>query len=75
MFYATPQLHVRASRIPAVIYSHASATLGEFVLLLEDITASVDVTPANFVFGNQVWGVPQLKMHHDPVDVLKVDII
>ncbi|KAF9962310.1 hypothetical protein BGZ72_007363 [Mortierella alpina] len=51
--------------LPKVYYAHGSRYLGEYVILMEDIKQrgaqgpdhqkSIDV---NFVFGNQIWGLP-----------------
>ncbi|KAF9575356.1 hypothetical protein EC968_003407 [Mortierella alpina] len=51
--------------LPKVYYAHGSQWLGEYVILMEDIKQrgvqgmdsqkSIDV---NFVFGNQIWGLP-----------------
>jgi hypothetical protein len=37
LFYNTPRLQAHAA-IPRVLYSYASAFLGEFVILIEDVT-------------------------------------
>ncbi|KAG0043777.1 hypothetical protein BGZ83_011053 [Gryganskiella cystojenkinii] len=55
--------------LPKVYYAHGSQTLGEYVILMEDIKRRgsqhgitledtkkpIDV---NFIFGNQIWGLP-----------------
>ncbi|KAF9083734.1 hypothetical protein BGX27_004011 [Mortierella sp. AM989] len=54
--------------LPKVYYSHGSYWLGEYVILMEDIKQRRGHTEAgdamelpvdlNFVFGNQIWGLP-----------------
>ncbi|KAG0362288.1 hypothetical protein BGZ54_008691 [Gamsiella multidivaricata] len=54
--------------LPKVYYAHASPWLGEYVILMEDIkqrrgraeanTSALPPVDVNFVFGNQIWGVP-----------------
>ncbi|KAG0003297.1 hypothetical protein BGZ80_000997 [Entomortierella chlamydospora] len=56
------------SFLPKVYYAHGSSLLGEYVILMEDIKQRRGHTEAgaptlhpidvNFVFGNQVWGLP-----------------
>lgn len=56
---------------PTCYYSHSSGALGEYVMLLEDCSGD-SKTPLNFVFGNQIWGVPKpIVPARDEVDVLK----
>lgn len=45
---------------PHVVYSYGSAVLGEYVILMKDVKKERPgaVLETNFVFGNQVWGVP-----------------
>ena len=40
--------------LPAVLYAHESYWLGEYTILMEDMTLR-NVTPVNFVMGNQIW--------------------
>jgi hypothetical protein len=55
--------------VPVCYYAHFSPTLGESVMLLEDCTG---VAPLNFVFGNQIWGIPKpLDPPRDALDTLK----
>lgn len=44
--------------VPYAWYSYNSPLLGEHVVLQQDISLSHMCVPLNFVFGNQVWGVP-----------------
>lgn len=55
--------------VPICYYAHSSSVLGESVMLLEDC---VGVAPLNFVFGNQIWGIPKpLEPPRDQLDTLK----
>lgn len=57
---------------PYVWYSYNSPLLGELVVLQQDITLSQNVVPLNYVFGNQVWGVPTpVDPPRDAVESLK----
>jgi hypothetical protein len=75
LFYGTPALHPARDFMPKPIYNRASCLLGEFVAIIEDVTERESVTPVNFVFGNQVWGVPteaQASVKaHDPLHLLE----
>jgi hypothetical protein len=42
---------------PQVLYASGSCILGEYVIIMEDLSARGGIT-ANMLFGNQVWGVP-----------------
>ncbi|KAF9980696.1 hypothetical protein BGZ65_004785 [Modicella reniformis] len=51
--------------LPKVHYAHGSQWLGEYVILMEDIkqrhghdATSLPPVDVNFVFGNQIWGIP-----------------
>ncbi|CAO3573420.1 unnamed protein product [Mortierella alpina] len=51
--------------LPKVYYAHGSQWLGEYVILMEDIKQrgaqgvdSQKPIDVNFVFGNQIWGLP-----------------
>ncbi|KAF8928378.1 hypothetical protein EDD21DRAFT_377850 [Dissophora ornata] len=54
--------------LPKIYYAHASLLLGEYVILMEDIkqrrghggadNTALPPVDVNFVFGNQIWGVP-----------------
>lgn len=69
-FYASARFRNLAAHIPHVYYTYGSALLGEAVILLEDITTK-PATPLNFVFGNQIWGAPEVKPPRDPVASLE----
>jgi hypothetical protein len=57
--------------LPVAYYAYGSGLLGEFALILEDVTLS-KVAPVNFVFGNQIWGIPKpLDPPLDPLVVLE----
>ncbi|KAF8985849.1 hypothetical protein BGZ46_001400 [Entomortierella lignicola] len=53
---------------PKVYYSHGSSWLGEYVILMEDVkqrrgyteagVATENPVDVNFIFGNQIWGLP-----------------
>lgn len=61
MFYASNIAKgLPSGIIPQVLYSYGSALLGEYTILMKDIKKerSGKVLETNFVFGNQVWGVP-----------------
>lgn len=52
-----------AAFVPHVWYARGSRLLGEYVVLMEDVTArpgASDVVGVNHVFGNQVWGSTRL---------------
>lgn len=74
MFYSSELIkRLPAGIYPLSYYSHGSSDLGEYVMLLQDCTANTaePVTPMNFVFGNQVWGLPKPVIPaRDPIDVL-----
>eukprot|EP00042_Codosiga_hollandica_P047301 m.510898 g.510898 ORF g.510898 m.510898 type:complete len:311 (+) comp57422_c0_seq8:504-1436(+) len=60
-----------SSLLPKAIYAYGSGFLGEFVVILEDVTLQ-PVAPVNFVFGNQIWGIPKaLDPPQDPIVVLE----
>ena len=66
-FYASERYRSLAHLYPRVYYSHGSLWYGEMTILLEDVTVQAS-TPLNFVFGNQIWGVP--KAVEPPRDVV-----
>lgn len=56
--YRTGLSKAFGENVPFVWYAYVSATLGELVILQEDVTLHPNCTPLNYVFGNQIWGVP-----------------
>jgi hypothetical protein len=59
MFYSSDfSRRLPVGIFPVSYYSHGSVELGEYVMLFEDCVTEA-CTPMNFVFGNQVWGVPK----------------
>lgn len=70
LFYGSPlAAKLPVDLAPACYYANASSLLGEFVILLQDAGS---FTPVNFVYGNQVWGVPRpLDPPRDAVDVAR----
>ena len=69
MFYESDiAAELPSGMMPRCYYAHSSSFLGQYVMLLEECK---DVTPVNFVFGNQIWGVPRpVAPPRDPVGVL-----
>lgn len=43
---------------PFMWYAYSSSLLGEVVLLQSDVSFNHQCTPLNYVFGNQIWGLP-----------------
>lgn len=57
---------------PFVWYAYGSGLFGELVLLQEDVSFNHECTPLNFVFGNQIWGLPApVEPPRDQVEALK----
>ncbi|KAG2386384.1 hypothetical protein C9374_002830 [Naegleria lovaniensis] len=55
-----------------VLYGFGCEKTGEYVLLMKDLKTSDHVVGANFVFGNQVWGMPEMNVKlPEPVSVLE----
>lgn len=75
LFYSSS--FVNHFRLPYVVYSKGSSSLGELVVLMEDLKHTGEktndaVVGANIVMGNQVWGVPEKKYWKErDVDVLE----
>ncbi|ORZ14302.1 hypothetical protein BCR41DRAFT_354641 [Lobosporangium transversale] len=47
--------------LPKIYYAYGSQWLGEYVILMEDVKqrhGSPGPVDVNFVFGNQIWGIP-----------------
>ena len=71
-FYASALFRNLAPNYPRVFYSYGSSLMGEMVALAEDISVIPGATPANFVFGNQIWGIPvEVKPKRDEVATLE----
>ena len=43
---------------PEVVYAHGSMWLGEYTILMVDLTADGDAVGINLLLGNQAWGLP-----------------
>eukprot|EP01129_Flabellula_baltica_P007650 TRINITY_DN2989_c0_g1_i5.p1 TRINITY_DN2989_c0_g1~~TRINITY_DN2989_c0_g1_i5.p1 ORF type:complete len:596 (-),score=148.30 TRINITY_DN2989_c0_g1_i5:20-1780(-) len=56
--------------MPLVLYSYGSSLLGEYAILMEDLSSRNGVA-TNKVFGNQCWGPVEIEPPRDPVEVLK----
>lgn len=69
-FYQAKNFASFSSVTPRVFYAHGSALFGEAVVLQEDLTTR-DSIPMNFIFGNQIWGIPKPIEPHDPVAALQ----
>ncbi|KAJ8902767.1 hypothetical protein NDN08_006087 [Rhodosorus marinus] len=60
LFYSSPMLSGLKDKqlsCPLVYYSFGSGILGEYVILMDDLTEQTQ--NAGLVFGNQIWGVPE----------------
>eukprot|EP00761_Pharyngomonas_kirbyi_P010712 gb/GECH01010734.1/.p1 GENE.gb/GECH01010734.1/~~gb/GECH01010734.1/.p1 ORF type:complete len:471 (+),score=91.02 gb/GECH01010734.1/:1-1413(+) len=59
------------SLLPPVIYSHGSWFMGEYSILMKDLSVH-DSIGVNMVFGNQMWGMPKpLDPPRDPIAMLE----
>jgi hypothetical protein len=56
-FYNSARFRQLQVICPRVFYSYGSYIMGELVMLQEDVSV-LNAVPTNFVFGNQIWGVP-----------------
>lgn len=52
-----------ASAIPTVYYAQSSTLTGEISIVMEDLRESGGIN-ANFICGNQVWGIPPQKSEY-----------
>jgi len=57
LFYKLYGSHFPNS-VPDVIFSHGDADVGS-IILMKNLTETLDGVNANFLFGNQVWGIPE----------------
>lgn len=72
-FYGSEQFRGLEVNYPRVFYSYGSSLFGEMVVLAEDVSVIPGATPTNFVFGNQIWGIPvEVKPKRDEVESLHV---
>ena len=70
-FYRS-ELAAKAGAHPDAVYVRASSLLAEAVILMVDIPRTYGAVNVNFVFGNQIWGVPApLSPPRDPAVVLR----
>ncbi|KAF0978157.1 hypothetical protein FDP41_002672 [Naegleria fowleri] len=72
LFYDSDLLNQLEFVSKNVLYGYGCEETGEYVLLMKDLKTSDQVIGVNFVFGNQVWGMPEMKVTlPDPVSVLE----
>eukprot|EP00163_Fabomonas_tropica_P007117 TRINITY_DN1676_c0_g1_i7.p1 TRINITY_DN1676_c0_g1~~TRINITY_DN1676_c0_g1_i7.p1 ORF type:complete len:412 (-),score=82.63 TRINITY_DN1676_c0_g1_i7:358-1593(-) len=59
MFYGSRFINWVEKIVPKIHYTFASPALGEFVIVMEDVSKREGATPTNFIMGNQCWGIPK----------------
>lgn len=61
IFYQSIFAKSASNIIPKIFYSYGSLFFGEYVVLMEDLNDRKNCIGANFIFGNQIWGIPEEK--------------
>jgi len=70
-FYNHP--YSKHANIPGVVYAYGSKLLGEYLIITEDVRLRPGFAKVGWVFGNQIWGLPDPPPPFlpDPVDTLR----